>query len=138
MARGRIELPTPRFSVAFWRFGWLRLLGVSRAVKPFPRHSPGCHLRLFPDLVLPHPLPHCRSPRGRDVKQVSAWLGHADAGFTLRTYVHLMDEGIGDAAFMDAGAPRRLRPSRCGRPQPARRLAESSLEELAPAGGLVA
>lgn len=38
---------------------------------------------------------------GRDVKQVSAWLGHADAAFTLRTYVHLMDEGIGDAAFMD-------------------------------------
>lgn len=38
---------------------------------------------------------------GRDVKQVSAWLGHADAAFTLRTYVHLMDEGVGDAAFMD-------------------------------------
>ena len=38
---------------------------------------------------------------GRDVKQVSAWLGHADAGFTLRTYVHLMDDGVGDAAFMD-------------------------------------
>jgi hypothetical protein len=39
---------------------------------------------------------------GRDVKQVSAWLGHADAAFTLRTYVHLMDGGIGDAAFFDA------------------------------------
>lgn len=38
---------------------------------------------------------------GRDVKQVSAWLGHADPSFTLRTYVHLMDEGIGDAEFMD-------------------------------------
>jgi integrase len=38
---------------------------------------------------------------GRDVKQVSAWLGHADPAFTLRTYVHLMDEGIGDAEFMD-------------------------------------
>ena len=38
---------------------------------------------------------------GRDVKQVSAWLGHADPGLTLRTYVHLMDEGVGDAAFMD-------------------------------------
>ncbi len=23
------------------------------------------------------------------------------APFTLRTYVHLMDEGVGDAAFMD-------------------------------------
>src|SRR5829696_4363065 len=38
---------------------------------------------------------------GRDVKQVSAWLGHTDPAFTLRTYVHLMDNGIGDAAFMD-------------------------------------
>jgi hypothetical protein len=35
-------------------------------------------------------------------------LGHADPGFTLRTYVHLMDEGIGDAAFFDAAvAPER-------------------------------
>jgi integrase len=38
---------------------------------------------------------------GRNVKQVQEWLGHADPGFTLRTYVHLMDEGVGDAAFMD-------------------------------------
>jgi integrase len=39
---------------------------------------------------------------GRDVKQVAAWLGHADPAFTLRSYVHLMDEGIGDAEFLDA------------------------------------
>jgi integrase len=38
---------------------------------------------------------------GRDVAQVAAWLGLADPGFTLRTYVHLMDEGVGDAAFLD-------------------------------------
>lgn len=38
---------------------------------------------------------------GRNVKQVSEWLGHSDAGFTLRTYVHLMDAGVGDAAFLD-------------------------------------
>jgi integrase len=38
---------------------------------------------------------------GRDVKQVSEWLGHADAGFTLKVYVHLMDAGVGDAGFMD-------------------------------------
>jgi integrase len=38
---------------------------------------------------------------GRDVKQVSAWLGHSDPAFTLRTYIHLMDGGVGDAAFMD-------------------------------------
>lgn len=39
---------------------------------------------------------------GRNVAQVAAWLGHTDPAFTLRTYVHLMDEGAGDAAFMDA------------------------------------
>ena len=38
---------------------------------------------------------------GRDVKQVSAWLGHADPSFTLKTYIHLMDDGVGDAAFLD-------------------------------------
>jgi hypothetical protein len=46
------------------------------------------------------------------VKQVADWLGHADPSFTLRTYVHLMDEGVGDAEFLDGavqsapGAPR--------------------------------
>lgn len=34
---------------------------------------------------------------GRNVKQVQEWLGHADSGFTLRTYVHLLDAGVGDA-----------------------------------------
>jgi integrase len=38
---------------------------------------------------------------GRNVKQVSEWLGHTDPSFTLRTYVHLMDEGVGDAEFFD-------------------------------------
>ena len=38
---------------------------------------------------------------GRNVKQVAEWLGHADPSFTLRTYVHLMDAGVGDAAFLD-------------------------------------
>jgi integrase len=39
--------------------------------------------------------------RGANVTQVAALLGHADPSFTLRTYVHLMDEGIGDAEFTD-------------------------------------
>lgn len=55
--------------------------------------------------VTPHTFRHtCASllfEAGRDVKQVAVWLGHADPAFTLRTYVHLMDEGVGDAAFMD-------------------------------------
>ena len=38
---------------------------------------------------------------GKDVKQVSEWLGHADPAFTLRTYVHLMDAGLGEASFLD-------------------------------------
>lgn len=38
---------------------------------------------------------------GRNVKQVQAWLGHADPGFTLKTYIHLMDSGVGDATFLD-------------------------------------
>jgi integrase len=37
----------------------------------------------------------------RDVKQVSKWLGHANASFTLDVYVHLMDDGKGDAVFFD-------------------------------------
>ena len=38
---------------------------------------------------------------GKDVKVVQSWLGHADPGFTLRCYVHLMDEGMGRADFLD-------------------------------------
>jgi integrase len=38
---------------------------------------------------------------GRNVKQVQAWLGHADPGFTLKTYIHLMDSGVGRADFFD-------------------------------------
>jgi hypothetical protein len=41
---------------------------------------------------------------GRNVKQVQAWLGHADPGFTLSTYIHLMDAGMGSAAFLDQAA----------------------------------
>jgi integrase len=39
---------------------------------------------------------------GKNIRQVSDWLGHADPAFTLRTYVHLMDAGLGDAGFFDA------------------------------------
>jgi integrase len=38
---------------------------------------------------------------GRNIKQVQGWLGHADSGLTLRTYVHLMDTGVGDPEFFD-------------------------------------
>ena len=39
---------------------------------------------------------------GRNIKQVQAWLGHHSAAYTLSTYVHLMDDGAGDADFLDA------------------------------------
>jgi integrase len=39
---------------------------------------------------------------GRNVKQVAEWLGHSDPSFTLRTYVHLLDAGVGEADFLDA------------------------------------
>jgi integrase len=38
---------------------------------------------------------------GKNIKQVSDWLGHADPAFTLRTYVHLLDGGLGAADFLD-------------------------------------
>ena len=38
---------------------------------------------------------------GKNVKQVQEWLGHADPAFTLRTYVHLLDDGLGSADFLD-------------------------------------
>ena len=38
---------------------------------------------------------------GRNVKQVADWLGHADPGFTLRTYVHLLDAGVGKGLEID-------------------------------------
>jgi integrase len=40
--------------------------------------------------------------RGKSIKQVQHWLGHADAAFTLRTYVHLQDGDLGGADLWDA------------------------------------
>jgi integrase len=41
---------------------------------------------------------------GKNAKQVQMWLGHSDPGFTMRTYIHLIDDGLGDADFLDEGA----------------------------------
>ncbi len=38
---------------------------------------------------------------GRNLKQIQEWLGHHDPAFTLSTYVHLIDKGLGDADFFD-------------------------------------
>lgn len=34
-------------------------------------------------------------------RQLCDWLGHADPAFTVRTYVGTLDDGLGDADFMD-------------------------------------
>lgn len=39
---------------------------------------------------------------GRNIRQVQRWLGHHSPSFTLDTYVHLLDEGIGDGLDIDA------------------------------------
>jgi len=39
---------------------------------------------------------------GKNLKQVQEWLGHHDPGFTLRTYIHLLGDGVGDANFFDS------------------------------------
>lgn len=39
--------------------------------------------------------------KGRNIKQVAEWLGHRDPKFTLDTYVDLLDDGVGDADFLD-------------------------------------
>jgi integrase len=32
---------------------------------------------------------------GKNIRQVSQWLRHADPDITLRTYIHLLDDGSG-------------------------------------------
>lgn len=40
--------------------------------------------------------------QGRNVEQVSKWLGHAKTSFTLDTYVHTMDDEVGEGLDLDA------------------------------------
>jgi integrase len=51
----------------------------------------------------PHTLRHSLASllfeNGHTAAQVAAWVGHQDASFTLRTYIHARD--VGDAAFLD-------------------------------------
>jgi hypothetical protein len=42
---------------------------------------------------------------GKNVKQVQEWLGQHSPAFTLKTYVHPMDEGLGAADFLDDVVP---------------------------------
>lgn len=53
------------------------------------------------DWVTLHTFRHTCASRllseGRSIRQVAAWLGHTEPSFTLRTYCHLMDDGLGEA-----------------------------------------
>lgn len=59
--------------------------------------------------------------RGKNAKQVQRWLGHHAARFTLDTYAHLLDDGVGKALELDA----ELRQSELG--GSGRRSAEGSV-----------
>ncbi len=43
---------------------------------------------------------------GRNIVQVSRWLGHHSPSFTLDVYAHLMDEGVGEALELASVAAR--------------------------------
>jgi integrase len=83
--------------------------------------------------VTPHTFRHtCASllfAEGRNVKQVQVWLGHAEPTITLNTYTHLMDSGVGDAAFMDDA----LRPeggNRVATEEPETAVSQETVEAL--------
>jgi integrase len=70
---------------------------------------------------------------GRNVKQVQAWLGHADPGFTLKTYIHLMDAGVGDAAFLDRAVGQATLAEDSGSLPPCREPLPAGADTAAPA-----
>ena len=57
-----------------------------------------------------HTLRHTCATRlfgsGRNAVQVQRWLGHSDPGFTLRTYVHLLDGDLGEPLPLPSGVSR--------------------------------
>jgi hypothetical protein len=42
---------------------------------------------------------------GKSGRQLADWLGHQDPAFTVATYVGQVDEGLGDAGFLDELIP---------------------------------
>jgi len=53
-----------------------------------------------------HTLRHTCATRlfaaGRNAVQVQRWLGRSDPGFTLRTYVHLLNDDLGEPLALPA------------------------------------
>ena len=70
-----------------------------RAFDPAARAA-GCEWASF------HTLRHTAATllfaQGRNIRQVAAWLRHADPSFTLKTYVGLLNSDLGGA--LDLGA----------------------------------
>lgn len=77
-----------------------------------------------------HTLRHTCATRvfadGRNAVQVQRWLGHSDPGFTLRTYVHLLNDDLGEPL----GAPRGVSKVSAG-PTPTHAIAPSETEAIA-------
>jgi integrase len=73
-----------------------------------PLHPSNLLMRVFKSLAEEagapwagfHTLRHTCASRlfaqGRNAVQVQRWLGHSDPGFTLRTYVHLLNDDLGE------------------------------------------
>lgn len=114
-ANGRRDLPlSPAMAQRLWALSVGKDLDAPvfasprpRAQRPQrrqPRPEPGTQARR-PRWVTFHSFRHtCASlllADGKTIRQVSDWLGHGDPSFTLKRYVHLMDDGLGDAEFFD-------------------------------------
>jgi hypothetical protein len=51
---------------------------------------------------------------GRNIVQVSRWLGHHSPSFTLDVYAHLMDEGVGEPLDLTTSLRREKRARAAG------------------------
>ncbi len=62
---------------------------------------------------------------GRNAVQVQRWLGHHSPAFTLATYVHLLDDNLGEPLELPGSCGVRVPPPETGREWPKGALAES-------------
>ena len=64
------------------------------------RETGGCAVGHLP-YVAPHVRDDAVARHGLNAKQVQGWLGHHAASFTIDTYIHLLDDDLPDAGFLD-------------------------------------
>src|ERR671924_804001 len=85
-------------------------LGAGGATRPRQRKTPrpetcGASCRRWRVGRVSHLPASCATllfRNGRNAKQVQKYLGHSGPGFTLRTYVHLLDDDLDSPDFMEA------------------------------------